>query len=427
VNKDGLSRRSALAGSLLVMASAACGKIGAPDTFDHGRDVRDFGAIGDGVADDTAAFQRAIDEAGRAGGGVVAFGPGTYLLRYRPAEDGDGLSALTMRSGVTLEGSDRERCVLKLADGQIGPGTYARTITSRGEISRAKLHRFSIDGNRAGQGSQRDDINGGAVLLGWKGRCLDVVVEDLHVRNAIGQGIMLLGTIGTLSRNLRIVGNRVERSSFIGIQCSQFDGVTIQDNAVSDCRDNGIDVYGDDTNGHSPIATSHNARIAGNDIQRCSVGVFLETVADSVALNNNIVNCTSAGVRVNRIHGEPRNLTIADNRITDTPTGVAMGGDTGGVIIRGNDVRGFTTAGIEFGYNVSRVTATDNRFVPATRSTPIVLGTPTVLGSKPEEMLSFIRISNNRIPAGHNSARLFVNRYRRLNGVDIGQFVKALN
>ena len=38
-------------------------------------DVRDFGAVGDGVADDTAAVQRAIDA-----GGIVHFPPGVYLI-----------------------------------------------------------------------------------------------------------------------------------------------------------------------------------------------------------------------------------------------------------------------------------------------------------------------------------------------------------
>lgn len=41
--------------------------------------VKDFGAIGNGIADDTAACQNAINAVAGAGGGVVYFPPGTYL------------------------------------------------------------------------------------------------------------------------------------------------------------------------------------------------------------------------------------------------------------------------------------------------------------------------------------------------------------
>ncbi len=43
-------------------------------------DVRQFGALGDGKTRDTAAIQKALDECGRSGG-VVHFGPGTYLSK----------------------------------------------------------------------------------------------------------------------------------------------------------------------------------------------------------------------------------------------------------------------------------------------------------------------------------------------------------
>lgn len=42
--------------------------------------VKDFGAVGNGVADDTAAIQAAIDAVGIAGGGIVWLPPGTYKV-----------------------------------------------------------------------------------------------------------------------------------------------------------------------------------------------------------------------------------------------------------------------------------------------------------------------------------------------------------
>jgi hypothetical protein len=57
--------------------------------------VRNFAAAGDGVTDDTAAFQRALDTVARAGGGTVYAPPGKYLLK----------GTLNVPDGVTLRGS----------------------------------------------------------------------------------------------------------------------------------------------------------------------------------------------------------------------------------------------------------------------------------------------------------------------------------
>src|SRR5664279_4714909 len=44
-------------------------------------DVREFGAKGDGKTLDTAAIQKALDECGNAGGGIVRLPAGTYLSK----------------------------------------------------------------------------------------------------------------------------------------------------------------------------------------------------------------------------------------------------------------------------------------------------------------------------------------------------------
>ncbi len=56
--------------------------------------VRDFGAKGDGKTDDTAAFQKALDAAGKAGGGVVSAPRGNYFFAGH----------LNVPAAVTLKG-----------------------------------------------------------------------------------------------------------------------------------------------------------------------------------------------------------------------------------------------------------------------------------------------------------------------------------
>ena len=80
-----------IAGILGTKPAAAAPTENKPQTA-HEANVRNFGASGDATANDTAAFQRALDSVNSAGGGTVYAPPGSYL-RGEPAFLGDPASA----------------------------------------------------------------------------------------------------------------------------------------------------------------------------------------------------------------------------------------------------------------------------------------------------------------------------------------------
>ena len=77
------------------------------DKLDEVISVKDFGAVGEGVTDDRAAIQAAIDHASSLGGGFVDFPAGTFLIG----------STLLLPSKVILRGQGRAGTVIKVANG----------------------------------------------------------------------------------------------------------------------------------------------------------------------------------------------------------------------------------------------------------------------------------------------------------------------
>ena len=105
--------------------------------------VKDYGAVGDGVADDTAAIQAAIDAAAATGCGVVYLPHGVYII------SGDGLTNLgasVIRGEGARSGASNIGSVLQGKD-QTGP---VLTITTGGTdkfVGRREFADFVIRGD----------------------------------------------------------------------------------------------------------------------------------------------------------------------------------------------------------------------------------------------------------------------------------------
>ena len=156
-----------------------------------------FGAIGDGVKDDSLAVVSAIGACAAAGGGRVYFPPGTYLVRRT-----SGTISLEIPSNVILMGAGRGVSIIKNNDN-------AHVINFNG-VSNVGVVSLTIDGDYTNTTSQVHGIRSAGVD--------GLILRDLGIKNCKGYGL-----------GMQAGSQRRVQAQNIWIETCGMDGIDIKD------------------------------------------------------------------------------------------------------------------------------------------------------------------------------------------------------
>jgi hypothetical protein len=169
---------------LLLLIAAPSALAQTPAVFN----VKDYGAVGNGVTLDRASINKAIGACSKAGGGTVYFPAGTYLSGTVRMESN---ITLWFASGATLLGTKDLAQYEAAAPGQPGagfagtravPNWYDALILAKGAHDVAIIGSGVIDGQGVGDPTGEEKIRGPHAVLFFD--CEHVTVRDITIKNA---------------------------------------------------------------------------------------------------------------------------------------------------------------------------------------------------------------------------------------------------
>lgn len=178
--------------------------------------VKDYGAKGDGITDDTTAIQKTIDYVKMLGGGTVYIPNGTYMIN-------PGVK-IWLRSKVNLSLSDN--AILKARPTDNGKYDVLRIVN----VTDIKIIGGTIIGERDEHYGTNGEWGMGIGIYGGS----NIYIADISVSNCWGDGIYV-GSSSTrnYSNNITIERFKIDNSRRNGISVVSGKGVIIRDGVIS--------------------------------------------------------------------------------------------------------------------------------------------------------------------------------------------------
>lgn len=325
--------------------------------------VRDKGAKGDGVHDDTHAIQSAIDSL-PARGGTVLVPKGTYMI--------DAMRSINLRSNMVLQLAP-DATIAALSNGS--KRSYMIKVWN---VSNVSITGGNIVGERNGHTGVGGEWGFGIDIQAAK----HVRVTNVHISDCWGDG-MWIGALGpdghatpstdVVVDNVVSTGNRRQ-----GLSIGPVDGVTITHSTFSN------------THGTMPQA-----------------GIDIEPQAQGHASNITIDDCTVADNRGSglEIHDNVSNVTVKNSSFTNNYGYGVLTVDTATQVSIGNNrITGNGLAGLSINGKSSYVKADGNTLgnnsarYPMKQNTPLARNTNFMQGRQLE-----VKDSTHQITTSSNT------------------------
>lgn len=333
--------------------------------------VQDFGATGNGVTDDAASIQSALDSGAKS----VFIPPGEYRVN----------TTLEIPSDVEVYGVGGSSIIALGAD---------TNIIKIDGTSNVYLHDFAVDGKSA----TYTDANNNAVFIDWRVTAGEnVKLENLHIHSTGGAGIIGLAAVGTPSTDVQILNCKVEDTGTHGIILQDYiSDVLIRGNTVKSSGLNFADRpgitasrYGNNVivsdnvcvGSASALGTSvHGISIDGTENATCAgnivydwkgYGIEVGGVTNGAFQGNSVSNCDRAAIAMSgSVSSTIKNINIAvtGNTLNSNNAQGIYAFMTGGnssylhenITVSGNVINGtVSNAGIDLNF-IDRITVANN-------------------------------------------------------------------